>query len=146
LFVAGCVDILKAPPDAQEAGGVVITIATPARTISPQLDQFSKIEITFQRKDRAGILAPLAVTGGTALVYLPPGTWELTASAYSSGDTPSIVAQAVKTLTRTGSDVTGETNFVLAPTGTGTGTLKYAVTVPAGLNIESGRIMDRTGR
>jgi hypothetical protein len=137
FLAAGCADILKAPPDSPEAGRVAITIANPARTVSPQLDQFSKIEITFQRTDGSGTLSSLAVTGGAAVIYLPPGTWELTASAYNSGDPPVVVAQARNTLTRTGSVITGETNFVLAPTGTGAGTLEYAVNLPAGLGMDA---------
>jgi hypothetical protein len=140
LLMAGCVDILNGPPVSPESGKVAITIANPARTVSPRLDQFSRIEITFQRKDGSGVLAPLDATGGAAVIYLPPGTWELTASAYNTGDPPEIVAQAKNTLTRAGSVITGETNFVLAPTGTGAGTLEYAVALPPGLDIDSGWI------
>jgi hypothetical protein len=140
LLAAGCADILKGPPESPEAGRVAITIANPARTVSPQLYQFSKIEITFERKDGSGTLTPLVVTGGAAVIYLPPGTWELTASAYNSGEPPVIVAQAKNTLVRTAGDIAGETNFVLAPIGTGAGTLEYAVSLPPGLDIEGGNI------
>jgi hypothetical protein len=141
LFLAtGCADILKDPPDFPEAGRVAISIANPARTVAPQIDQFSKIEITFQRKDGSGILNPVDASGGTAIIYLTPGTWELTASAYNSEESPVVVAQAVNTLVRTGSVITGETNFVLSPTGAGAGTLEYAVSLPSGLDIESGVI------
>jgi hypothetical protein len=138
LLMAGCADIIKSPPDSPETGWVSITIANPARTVFPLLDQFSKIEITFQRQDAPGILPPVDASGGTALVYLAPGTWELTASAYNSGDPPEVAARAVNTLTRTGSVIAGETNFVLGPTGTGSGTLEYAVALPADPAIKPG--------
>jgi hypothetical protein len=142
---AGCADILQGPPVSPEAGRVVITIANPARTVAPQIDQFSKVEITFWRTDGSGILNPLVVTGGAAVIYLPPGTWELTASAYNSGEPPVIVAQAKNTLIRTAGDITGETNFVLAPTGAGNGTLEYIVSLPPGLEIEEGTIRIEQG-
>jgi hypothetical protein len=145
LLMTGCADILQDPPDSPEAGRIAITIANPARTVAPQLDQFSKIEITFQRKDGSGTLSPLAVTGGAAIIYLPPGTWELTVSAYNSGEPPVIVAQARNTLIRTAGDITGETNFVLAPTGAGNGTLEYIVSLPPGLEIEEGTIRIEQG-
>jgi hypothetical protein len=136
LLATGCADMLapRISPDSwdlQEDGRVVISIGVTARTVAPLLDQFSKIEISFERKDEPGILAPLGVIGGAAIIYLPPGTWEVTASGYNNADPPAIVAQAKNTLTRTEYAISGETKFALEPTGTGDGTLEYAVTLPA---------------
>jgi hypothetical protein len=145
LLAAGCVDIIS-PPDPREGGMVAISVSTPARTIAPQINQFSKIEISFERQDGAGTLSPVLASGGQASIYLPQGRWELTASAYNREAPQAIVAQATNTLTRAGNEVSGETNFVLAPTGTGPGTLSYTVALPKGMENLSGAIrIERNG-
>jgi hypothetical protein len=147
LLAAGCSALFAPPPDLREGGRVDISIGAAARTVAPEIDQFSKIEISFERRDRPGTLAPVTASGWTASVYLPSGTWELTASAYNRGDPPEIVAQAGNTLISAGGSVSGETHFVLAPTGAGTGTLRYAVVLPLGMEASSGRIrIERDGQ
>jgi hypothetical protein len=144
LLMAGCVDIIKAPPAAPEPadsgdGQIVVTIGSgmTGRTVFPQMDQFSKILLSFERKDGTGSKADEEVSLGETLINLTPGTWEITAAAYNKADTPVVAARAVNTLTRTGDLVTGETYFALAPAGTGPGILSYRVVPPGGIVLDA---------
>jgi hypothetical protein len=140
LLVAGCVDIIKAPPAAPDPGDgqVVVSIGSGLeRTVFPQMNQFSKILLSFERKDGAGSKADEEVSLGETLINLTPGTWEITAAAYSKADTPVVVARAVNTLTRTGDQITGDTYFALAPAGTGPGILRYSVAPPGGIALDA---------
>ncbi|MDR3342675.1 MAG: hypothetical protein LBT14_07810 [Treponema sp.] len=68
LCLAGCSDLfLKGPPVPGDpaAGDVTLTIESGGeRTIYPQAGQFSKIVLTFARKDGEGTLPPVEVQGG----------------------------------------------------------------------------------
>jgi hypothetical protein len=103
------------------------------------MDQFSKILLSFERKDGTGSKADEEVSLGDTLINLTPGTWEITAAAYNEADPPVVVARAVNTLTRTGDLITGDTYFALAPAGTGQGILRYSVAPPAGIALDASR-------
>jgi hypothetical protein len=135
---AGCVDIVKGPAGGLPGDGqIVVTIGSGAeRTVSPGLNQFSRITLSFERKDGAGTLPSVEAAGGTALISLTPGTWEVIASAYNAAEPPAVVARAVNTLIRAGDQITGDTHFALAPVGTGPGILRYAVYPPAGISLD----------
>jgi hypothetical protein len=143
LFAAGCADILKTPPgdlDPAELGDgqVVITIGIgPERTVFPQLDQFSKITLSFEQQDGTGTMPPVEAHIGSAVISLIPGTWEITASAYNTADPPVVVALAKNTLTNTGGAITGDPYFALAPVGTGPGILRYTVAFPSDLALDA---------
>jgi hypothetical protein len=140
LLMAGCVDIIKAPPEAFDPtdGQLVITIGSGLeRTIFPQMDQFSKITLSFEQKDGAGSKDDEEVSLGETLINLTPGTWELTAAAYNNADPPAVVARAVNTLTRDGDLITGDTYFVLEPAGAGPGILSYKITPPGGIALDA---------
>jgi hypothetical protein len=143
LLMAGCVDIIKAPPAAPDPtdlgdGQVVITIGSGLeRTVFPRMDQFSKILLSFERKDGAGSKEDEEVNLGETLINLTPGTWEIAAAAYNKADTPAVVARAVNTLTRDGDQITGDTYFALAPVGTGPGILRYRVAPPGGIALDA---------
>jgi hypothetical protein len=137
LFV-GCAAALQGPPpEAPEHGQVRVTFGTGTeRTVSPRLDQFSKVELSFVRKDGTGTLSPVEVHGGATVISLSPGTWEVTASAYNAADPPVVAARAINTLTRSGDQITGDTHFALVPAGTGPGILRYTVTPPGGVALD----------
>jgi hypothetical protein len=140
FLMAGCVDIIKAPPEAFDPtdGQLVITIGSGLeRTVFPQLDQFSKITLSFEKKDGAGSKEDEEVSLGETLINLTPGTWELTAAAYNNAEPPAVVARAVNTLTRAGDLITGDTYFALAPAGTGPGVLSYKITPPGGIALDA---------
>jgi hypothetical protein len=143
LLVAGCMDILKAPsgdldPVDLGDGQVLITIGSgPERTVFPQMDQFSKIVLSFEGKDETGTMPPVEAQGGSAVISLIPGTWEVTASAYNTSDPPVVAALAKNTLTNTGGAITGDTYFALAPAGIGPGILRYAVAFPPDISLDT---------
>jgi hypothetical protein len=125
------------PPEAPEHGQVRVTFGTGAeRTAAPRLDQFSKIELTFVRKDGTGTLSPVTAQGGAAVISLSPGTWDITASAYNNASPPLVAARAVNTLTRAGDTITGNTHFALVPAGTGPGILRCTVAPPQGIILD----------
>jgi hypothetical protein len=140
ILLTRCTNPLQAPglvsPE-PGAGQVLITIDAGAeRTAFPRLDQFSKIMLTFQRKDGAGTMSPVEVSLGETIISLSPGTWEVTASAYNNAEPPAVAARAVNTLTRTGDLITGDTHFALAPAGTGPGILRYTISPPSGIALD----------
>jgi hypothetical protein len=140
LLMAGCVDIIKAPPEVFDPtdGQLVITIGSGLeRTVFPRIDQFSKITLSFEKKDGAGSKEDEEVSLGDTLINLTPGTWELTAAAYNNAEPPAVVARAVNTLTRAGDLITGDTYFALAPAGTGLGVLSYKITPPGGIALDA---------
>jgi hypothetical protein len=144
LLMAGCADIIAPPAalDPAEAGDgqLIITIGIgQERTVFPHLDQFSKITLSFERKDGEGSREDEEVSLGETLINLTPGTWEVTASAYNSADPPLVAARAVNTLTRTGDVITGDAYFALAPALAGPGILRYAVTPPGGIALDAAR-------
>jgi hypothetical protein len=100
------------------------------------MDQFSKIVLSFERKNGSGTMSPVEVGLGETIISLSPGTWEITASAYNKADPPVVTAQAKNTLTRTGELIEGNTYFALTPAGTGPGILRYTITPPEGLVLE----------
>jgi hypothetical protein len=149
LCIAGCADILKAPEIQKPTGdgNVTITIANEARTIAPLASQFSKIELVFVRLDGSGTMAPVEMSGGSATIALKTGIWEVTANAYNNATPPVVAARAKSVLVREGDEVTGNTRFVLGAAGTGQGTLRWVVTVPAGIALDAAqsRIRIRQG-
>jgi hypothetical protein len=101
------------------------------------MDQFSKIALSFERKDAAGTMPPVTTGLGKTVISLGMGTWEITAEAYNATDPPAIVARAKNTLTRNlDNTIAGETHFALAPAGTGPGVLRYTVAPPAGITLD----------
>jgi hypothetical protein len=140
LLVGGCADIINAPPAApdMEGGEVLITIGSGMeRTVFPRMNQFSKIVLSFERKDAMGSREDEEVSLGETLINLTPGTWEVTAAAYNSADPPAPVARAVNTLTRTGDAITGDSYFALEPAGSGPGVLRYSVALPGGIALDA---------
>jgi hypothetical protein len=139
-LLADCADLLREPiaaPDSAEGGFVVITIGSGMeRTVFPKTDQFSKIVLSFVRKDTAGTMPDVEAGLGETLISLNPGTWEITAEAYNAADPPAVVARAKNTLTRNADIVSGDTYFVLAPTGIGQGILRYTVIPPQGIDLD----------
>ena len=133
LLVAGCADILNGPgsPEAR-TGKVTLTIGSgPARTVAPGLGQFEKISLSFAGTGGTADLADVDVTGGSVEVELPVGSWDVTARAYSKAadESPAAVSEA-HAFSWDGETVSGDTRFVLVPTGTGPGTLIYTTAVP----------------
>jgi hypothetical protein len=143
-LLAGCADIIKTPPEPADPAGlgdgrVLIVIGSVReRAVFPRMDQFSKIELTFERKDGPGAMSPVEAGLGETVISLSPGTWEVAANAYNKADPPLVAARAVNTLVRTNDAISGNTYFALAPAGTGPGTLKYTVAVPEGLALAAG--------
>jgi hypothetical protein len=93
--------------------------------------------LSFERKDAEGFKEDEEASLGETLIYLSPGTWEITASAYTAADPPLVAARAVNTLTRTGDLITGDAYFALEPAGTGPGILRYAVTPPGDIALDA---------
>ncbi|MDR3123132.1 MAG: bacterial Ig-like domain-containing protein [Treponema sp.] len=141
ILLAGCADIINRPPQAPEASGggqVRITVGSgTGRTLFPRMEQFSKIELTFEQQDGTGSMPPVEVQGGSALVALNTGTWNVTASAYNRAEPPVAAARAVNTLAWTGNEITGNTHFALEPAGTGPGILRYTILPPDGIVLDA---------
>jgi hypothetical protein len=142
VLLAGCEDIIKgpppAPPEAPDLGGgrLVITIGGGTeRTLIPRADQFSKITLSFERKNGTGTMPDLEAGLGETVITLNPGTWELTAEAWNAADPPAVAARAQNTLTRDGDIVSGNRYFALAPAGAGPGVLRYTVAPPEGVTL-----------
>jgi hypothetical protein len=138
LLAAGCADILNSPgaPEAKP-GRITLTIGSgPARTVTPGMDQFEKITLSFAGRDGSADLAEADASAGSATVDLPVGAWDVTAKAYlQSADTTPAAASAAHVISWNGTTVTGDPAFILEPTGSGDGTLRYTVTVPGGLTL-----------
>jgi hypothetical protein len=136
LLLAGCADILNSPaaPEAKP-GKVTLTIGSgPARTVTPDVDQFKRIILTFEGRNGSPDLEDADVKNGSATVDLPVGEWDVTAKAYLSAiDTTPAAASDAHVISWNGAVVSGDTAFILRPTGTGNGTLQYTVTVPVTL-------------
>jgi hypothetical protein len=143
ILLAGCTNPLQNPPEVVKADGdgqLVITIGSGMeRTVFPRIDQFSKIVLSFERKDGTGTLSPVEVSLGETVISLSPGTWEVTALGYNNAEPPVAVARAVNILTRTGNEITGNTHFSLEPAGTGPGFLQYTITPPVGVGLDPGQ-------
>jgi hypothetical protein len=141
-LLAGCAQLINSPPEpvdpaAPGDGRVVIYIGSYLeRTVVPRPDQFSKILLTFTRQGGSEALPPVEAGIGETVIALNQGTWEVTAGAYNQAETPALVASAMNVLTRSGDSITGNTRFVLAPTGTGPGTLRYAIAPPEGISLD----------
>jgi hypothetical protein len=133
-LLAGCSNVLN-PPEAPagKAGTVAFTVdqGAEARTVFPSLSQFSKVALTFVGSPA---VEEAIVSGGSVTLNLPQGSWNVTAKAYI-GDV--LAAQSTAhSIAWTGSgDVSGETRFVLVPTGSGNGTLRGVVAPPAGITL-----------
>jgi hypothetical protein len=100
--------------------------------VLPSGAQFSRFQVTGTKQGGTQELEPVEATGGTAELILPEGAWDVQVWAYNQADPVAIVAQAKNTLTNTGGEVTGNTRFVLEPTGTKPGGLAYRITKPEG--------------
>jgi hypothetical protein len=135
LVLAGCADVLQGPSESQGntgEGRVTITIDAGARTLLPSSAQFSRFEVTGTKQGGTQELEPVEATGGSAELVLPVGAWDVQVWAYNQAEPVAIVAQAANTLTNTGGEITGNTHFVLEPTGIGPGVLAYRITKPEG--------------
>jgi hypothetical protein len=143
-LLAGCAQVINSPPGPVDPAGlgdgrVVITIGSYLeRTVLPQPDQFSKILLTFKRPGGSETMPSVEAGMGETVIALNPGAWEVRANAYNQADSPALVASAMNVLTRSGESVTGNTRFVLAPTGSGPGTLRYAIVLPEDVAINPG--------
>jgi hypothetical protein len=141
-LLAGCAQLINSPPELVDPaelgdGRLVIYIGSYLeRTVLPRPDQFSKILLTFKRQGGSETLPPVEAGIGETVIALNQGTWEVTADAYNQAETPEVVASAMNVLTRNGESVTGNTRFVLAPTGSGPGTLRYAIAPPEGIALD----------
>jgi virulence-associated protein VagC len=151
LVLAGCSDVFQGPQEAQGSGGegrVTITIDGGARTVLPQAAEFSRFEVTIAEQGGSTVLEPVETTEGKADLVLPLGAWDVRVWAYNQDQPAALVAQAANTLTNTGSEVQGNTHFVLEPAGTGQGVLAYRITKPEGsvLDGEQSRIQIEQNR
>ncbi|MDR1248268.1 MAG: hypothetical protein LBK63_03100 [Treponema sp.] len=136
-LLAGCSNVLN-PPEAPagKAGIVTFTVdhGSEARTVFPSLSQFSKVALTFVGTPA---VEEAIVSGGSVTLNLPVGSWNVTADAYT-GDALAAQSTAHSIAWSGTGDITGGTRFVLAPTGSGNGTLKGVITPPAGIILGSG--------
>jgi hypothetical protein len=134
LFMTGCAAILQ-NPGAEKTGMVTFTISGGERTALPSIDQFEKITLSFAAKNGSPAVADQDATGGSVAVELPLGSWDVTAKAYIGETDTSPAATAQNTIGYDGTDITGETRFILVAVGTGEGTLQYSVVVPGGVTL-----------
>ena len=138
LALSGCTDVFQ-EPQAQSSTGegrVTITIDGGARTVLPPAEAFSRFEVTIAQQGGTTELEPVEATGGSAELILPEGAWDVQVWAYNQAEPVALVAQAANTLTNTGGEITGNTRFVLEPTGTKPGVLAYRITKPEGGSLE----------
>ena len=139
LVLAGCSDVLQGPSASQDSTGegrVTITIDGGARTVLPPAEAFSRFEVTIAEQGGTKELEPVEAAGGSAELILPEGAWDVQVWAYNQAEPVALVAQATNTLTNTAGEVTGNTRFVLEPTGTGKGVLAYRISAPAGTVLD----------
>jgi hypothetical protein len=133
-LLAGCSNALDAPEfPVGTRGTVTLTVGqgVGARTVFPSLSQFSGVILKF-----AGTPAVADVevpdSGSVTVTLTGAGAWTVAAEAYI-GETTVAARSAPHSLAWTGTgDVTGDTRFVLVPTASGNGTLKYTVAPPDG--------------
>jgi hypothetical protein len=139
LGLAGCSDVLQGPSESQGntgEGRVTITIDGGARTVLPPVAAFSRFEVTIAEEGGTKELDPVEAAGGSAELVLPVGAWDVQVWAYNQAEPVAIVAQAANILTNTAGEITGNTRFVLEPTGTGPGVLAYRITKPEGSALD----------
>jgi hypothetical protein len=136
LLMAGCADILNSPtaPEAKPGKAVLTVSSGPARTVSPDIGQFAKITLTITGKGDSMDLADVNInpSDGSATVSFPiAGSWDITANAYISVDAAPAARSNPHEFSWGGgvTDITGDRVFILKPTGTGNGTLRFTITV-----------------
>ena len=133
--LAGCMDLLEAPPDAlaQGTGRVVVSIGdAQARTVAPDTGAFTKYTLTFSGPAAFG---PVDIENSDGAAFdLQPGTWAITATAYTgtAGNYAAVAEGSAQVALSAGETVTAA--FVLGPitTAAGTGVFSYSITLPAG--------------
>jgi hypothetical protein len=145
LTAAGCADILRAPLSPEAAPGTVTFIVSggPARTAAPLVSQFGKITLTITGQNGSADIGDIDATPGSAAVTFPAGSWKITAKAYLDAAGADLAAESAEhdfswdgtNISFDGSTLTGNPTFILSPTGTGPGTLKYTVTVPSTVTL-----------
>ncbi|MDR0629032.1 MAG: hypothetical protein LBG24_05240, partial [Treponema sp.] len=139
LALSGCADVIQGPSVSQGSTGegrVTITIDGGARTVLPPAEVFSRFEVTIAQQGGTTELEPVEAAGGSAELILPEGAWDVQVWAYNQAEPVALVAQAANTLTNTAGEITGNTRFVLEPTGTGKGVLAYRISAPAGTVLD----------
>jgi hypothetical protein len=143
LTLTGCFNPISPPAASGPAGTVTLTIGGGPRAALPSLDQFEKIVLSFVGQDDAEDLPDADITSGSATVTIPAGSWEVTARAYIlyTKDAEPAAISNTQTISWNGSgEVAGETTLALGPPAgaTASGTLKYAVTLPADIVLGTG--------
>jgi hypothetical protein len=110
------------------------------RTVQPTLDAIAAYRLTFSG---GGSHDPVDITGSDyADVELDDGAWTITAKAYKQsgtlGNTTDEIAMGSVTITLSGGAVaTGAaTVIILGPSGSGSGTLRYNITLTSGTTGE----------
>jgi hypothetical protein len=146
LALAGCENPLSGAKNQVSGaqGAVTVTFETPqaakgARTIYPDLNGFTRYELTFS--GGPVVHTPEALTEGNAIVMLPEGNWTITATAYSGKGTNEIASAQGSTTVEISSGVTTSASITLGPLSSGSGTFIHSVTVPSGA---TGILMVRT--
>ncbi|MDR0596893.1 MAG: autotransporter-associated beta strand repeat-containing protein, partial [Treponema sp.] len=136
-LLAACADVLDLSQETGPAGTGTVTIAVsgasapasaPARTVAPAAAQFTRYTASFAG---TGTHADTNLAGGSGSVYLAPGNWTITVTAYTgnSFDEAGRGSAAVTVV----SGQTASANIVISPlTDAGKqGSLRYSVTLPA---------------
>jgi hypothetical protein len=143
LLMAGCANVLNAPaaPEAKTGKATFFVNSGPARTVVPSLSQFASIVLSFEARNGAPEVADLDATSGQATVQLPPGAWDVTAKAFLEGAAEPAAVSEAHAFSYDGETVSGNPRFILVPAGTGPGTLKYTITVPDGVTLDTGSRM-----
>jgi hypothetical protein len=147
LFAGGCANVLDTPkPAAGKAGTVTLSvdrgfIGNNARTAVPAISQFNKITLSFAGTEGTADLGDADATAGSATVTLPVGSWNVRARAYINTDDTAPAAESdPRTVSWDGDTLSAgaEAPFILKPSGTGAGTLKYTVTASEGIVLGNG--------
>jgi formylglycine-generating enzyme required for sulfatase activity/uncharacterized protein YjdB len=133
-ILAGCNNGLEAPRLEWEAGTGTVSLtiegaSAAARTLAPVQEDFTRYVATFS----GGAHDPVVLSGPNPSINLVPGNWTITVTAYTgtaASYTPVGQGSAEATVT-IGQTVLMSVTIVPITDQGGTGTLRYAVTLPS---------------
>jgi hypothetical protein len=129
---------LTGKPETGEPGenrGVVqIQVGSPARTLQPDLAGFSRYELDFAGPEGASHGKETINSGTSATVELSPGTWTITAAAYTGTGDGAVKAATGSAEVTVSEGKTTPAAITLVPYTEGAGgTLAYTLEYPTGL-------------